>query len=90
MRDLRSVGAKLKIVLNPRGNQEGVLTKLKDCKLKMDVPGCIFLRPYDMYVRCTDVRLRCHIGSTRHIEVVGVAGSRQFATHLCFIDILSV
>ena len=32
MRDLRSVGAKLKIVLNPRGDQDGVLTKLKDCK----------------------------------------------------------
>lgn len=32
MRDLRSVGAKLKIVLNPRGDQDGVLTKLKDCE----------------------------------------------------------
>lgn len=35
MRDLRSVGAKLQIVLNPRGDQEGVLTKLKDCKLDL-------------------------------------------------------
>lgn len=32
MRDLRSVGSKLKIVLDPRGDQEGVLTKLKDCE----------------------------------------------------------
>lgn len=34
MRDLRSVGSKLKIVLDPRGDQEGVLTKLKDCEKK--------------------------------------------------------
>lgn len=32
MRDLRSVGAKLKIVLIPKGDQDGVLKKLKDCK----------------------------------------------------------
>ena len=40
MRDLRSVGAKLKIVLNPRGDQDGVLTKLKDCEWQT---GCAFV-----------------------------------------------
>lgn len=49
MRDLRSVGAKLKIVLNPSGDQTGVLTKLKDCErgvaacLSLVVPSCVAL-----------------------------------------------
>ncbi|CAM9419247.1 unnamed protein product [Ectocarpus sp. 6 AP-2014] len=43
MRDLRSVGAKLKIVLNPRGDQDGVLTKLKDWDLWGPLMVCLTL-----------------------------------------------
>ncbi|CAM9702034.1 unnamed protein product [Hapterophycus canaliculatus] len=43
MRDLRSVGAKLKIVLNPNGDQDGVLTKLKDWDLWGPLMVCLSL-----------------------------------------------
>ncbi|CAM9712994.1 unnamed protein product [Ascophyllum nodosum] len=43
MRDLRSVGSKLKIVLNPSGDQEGVLTKLKDWDLWGPLLVCLTL-----------------------------------------------
>ncbi|CAM9178129.1 unnamed protein product [Choristocarpus tenellus] len=43
MRDLRSVGAKLRIVLNPTGDQEGVLKKLKDWDLWGPLMVCLVL-----------------------------------------------
>ena len=36
MRDLRNVGSKLKVVLLPREDQEGVLQKLRECKFPND------------------------------------------------------
>lgn len=52
MRDLRSVGAKLKIVLNPRGDQEGVLTKLKECESLVHRP--LSITPLSAVFFCKD------------------------------------
>ncbi|CAM9803986.1 unnamed protein product [Discosporangium mesarthrocarpum] len=43
MRDLRSVGAKLRIVLNPSGDQKGVLKKLKEWDLWGPLMVCLVL-----------------------------------------------
>ena len=43
MRDVRQVGAKLKVVLLPSGNQEGVLEKLKNWDLWGPLLICLML-----------------------------------------------
>lgn len=79
MRDLRSVGAKLKIVLNPRGDQDGVLTKLKDCECAASAADGRLLSslslplPQNPFFGCELCRFSWHPEGTIYYSLAGRA-----------------